>query len=82
MIAGQMPVCIIKAEAIRRAVVGHTLMLEGGRSIHLTVRIGMIYTEDPDTPFEQLYRQADEALYISKTNGKNKVTVGGHSSVS
>ncbi|WP_025693935.1 histidine kinase N-terminal 7TM domain-containing diguanylate cyclase [Paenibacillus durus] len=71
-----------KAEAIRRAVVGYTVMLEGGHSIHLTVSIGMIYTEDPDTPFEQLYRQADEALYLSKTNGKNKVTVGGHFSVS
>ncbi|MNM03465.1 putative diguanylate cyclase YdaM [compost metagenome] len=65
------------AEAIRHALVPHNVMLDGGRLIQLTVSIGVVYAEEPDAPFEELYRQADQALYISKTNGKNMVTMSG-----
>ncbi|MNC79071.1 response regulator PleD [compost metagenome] len=50
--------------------------LDGGHRIRLTVSIGIAFTERSDATFEQLYREADEALYRSKTGGKNKVTLG------
>lgn len=71
-----------QAETIRRMLAPHHVMLDGGRRIQLTVSIGVIYWEDPHTPFEELYRQADQALYLSKTGGKNRVTLGGQSSAS
>ncbi|MBY0009239.1 histidine kinase N-terminal 7TM domain-containing diguanylate cyclase [Paenibacillus typhae] len=54
----------------------HLVRLDGGRRISLTVSAGIAFTKDSGATFETLYRQADEALYLSKTGGKNKVTLG------
>lgn len=65
-----------EAESFRVTMSGHTVKLDGGHSIRLTVSIGIAFTERSDVTFEDLYRTADEALYISKATGKNKVTMG------
>ena len=50
--------------------------LAAGEDVDVTVTasIGIAYTEDEGTvnSFEQLYRQADEALYKAKLTGKNR----------
>ncbi|CAH1210396.1 hypothetical protein PAECIP111892_03482 [Paenibacillus auburnensis] len=65
-----------EAETFRAEVQKHIVRLEGGLQIRLTVSIGIAFTERCDATFEDFYREADEALYISKTAGKNRVTLG------
>lgn len=65
-----------EAECFRETIGGHVVHLGEGHSIRLTVSIGIAFTERSDVTFEDLYRQADEALYLSKATGKNRVTLG------
>lgn len=65
-----------EAERFRATMSEHVVRLDNGHCIRLTVSIGIAYTERSDITFEDLYREADEALYISKATGKNKVTLG------
>ncbi|UQZ34025.1 hypothetical protein C2I18_11085 [Paenibacillus sp. PK3_47] len=65
-----------EAERFRTTMSEHAVQLDNGRCIRLTVSIGIAYTERSDVTFEDLYREADEALYVSKSTGKNKVTLG------
>ncbi|QTD41464.1 GGDEF domain-containing protein [Sporosarcina sp. Te-1] len=44
--------------------------------IHLSISIGISFSDSGDT-FETLYTKADEALYVSKDNGKNQYNVYG-----
>ncbi|MNN06009.1 putative diguanylate cyclase YdaM [compost metagenome] len=65
-----------EAEYFRAEMQKHIVRLDGGHHIRLTVSIGIAFTERSNATFEDLYREADEALYISKTAGKNRVTLG------
>lgn len=73
---------LAEAERFRSLISSHIVVLDGRQNIHLTVSIGVVFTEGSDAAFETLYREADEALYVSKTTGKNKVTAGGQVKVS
>ncbi len=65
------------AERIRHAIAGHRFTVikdHPGRSV--TVSLGVATTNgDCDPTSEQLIRQADKALYASKQNGRNRVTL-------
>lgn len=74
--AGSEAAALKEAESFRAVMGGHTVKLDGGHTIRLTVSIGIAYTEHRDVTFEDLYREADEALYQSKAAGKNRVTLG------
>lgn len=65
-----------EAERFRSTMSEHVVQLNNGHFIRLTVSIGIAYTERRDITFEDLYREADDALYISKAAGKNRVTLG------
>ena len=66
-----------KAEVIR-ALIADTPFQCGARGISVTVSIGLAaYCPDTMEDHLALCRTADRALYISKRNGKNRVTVGG-----
>lgn len=65
-----------EAENFRSTMGNYNITLAEGHSIQLTVSIGIAFTERSDLTFEDLYRQADEALYLSKSTGKNRVTLG------
>jgi len=65
-----------EAENFRAIMEEHVVTLEEGALVHLTVSVGIAYTDENNAVFEELYRLADEALYLSKTTGKNKVTLG------
>ena len=60
------------AERIR-AQVEQSAFTVDGQEIPLTVSIGQT-TLGCDAEFDDLYTQADQALYFAKTTGRNKVT--------
>ena len=68
-----------EAEMFRNVMGNHRIHLIEGQTIQFTVSVGIAYTEKSSATFEDLYRQADEALYSSKSSGKNKVTLGSQS---
>lgn len=45
-----------------------------GREVHVTVSAGVAYAEAPGKTLDRLMRKADNALYLSKRNGRNRVT--------
>ncbi|MED2984128.1 MULTISPECIES: GGDEF domain-containing protein [Bacillus cereus group] len=62
---------ICMGEQIRTAVESHPFQLLDGTKIKITVSIGVSeYEESP----EQFIQAADDALYYSKRNGRNKVS--------
>ncbi|MEK3946221.1 MULTISPECIES: histidine kinase N-terminal 7TM domain-containing diguanylate cyclase [Paenibacillus] len=65
-----------EAEDFRTMMSDYTIILNEQDSIHLTASIGISFTERREVTFEDLYREADEALYHSKNTGKNRVTLG------
>lgn len=74
--AGSEAEALEEAENFRATLSEHIVPLGEGNSIQLTVSIGIAFTERSDVTFEDLYREADEALYLSKASGKNRVTLG------
>lgn len=75
--AGNEEAALKEAEQFCLEMSRHDVRLDGGERIRLTVSAGIAFTKDSGVTFETLYREADEALYLSKTGGKNKVTLGG-----
>ncbi len=67
------------AEKLRAAIESSAFDLPDTRSISVTASIGIAYSDDQYRTFEELYQQADTALYASKRSGKNRVTVFGDS---
>ncbi|MFH0804455.1 MAG: GGDEF domain-containing protein [Candidatus Zambryskibacteria bacterium] len=61
-----------KAEAIRKKV--EELTFVGVPELKVTVSIGVVSSEISSN-FEELMKDADEALYQSKNTGRNKVTI-------
>lgn len=64
-----------EAEKFRATMGEHVVELNEGQHILLTVSVGIAFTDQNGVPFEDLYRKADEALYVSKSRGKNRVTL-------
>ena len=58
-------------EQIRTAVEKHSFQLLNGTKIKITVSVGVSEYESSPNKFIQA---ADDALYYSKRNGKNKVS--------
>jgi diguanylate cyclase len=61
------------AERIRSRVESHSFVYNGTQ-IKVTISIGLAQYEQGDTA-EFLYKKSDRALYASKENGRNRVTV-------
>jgi len=60
---------------INKAVSEHEFDFDG-KKVHVTISIGVVITEGERLPSESnVITQADENLYISKTTGKNKITL-------
>lgn len=62
------------AERIRM-LVENSFITEGELSINVTISIGATMARKDDT-LEKLLKRADELLYESKRNGRNRVTFG------
>ncbi|HZT40733.1 MAG TPA: diguanylate cyclase [Chthonomonadaceae bacterium] len=61
------------AERLRSAVAGHTFQTVDGRSVHLTLSIGLASYPQHGLTRADLVAHADRALYIAKSNGGNQV---------
>lgn len=48
---------------------------ETGECIHLTISIGVSFTNDNPCTLQTLFKHADEALYVAKKNGRNRLYV-------
>jgi len=61
------------AERIRQTVEAHPFVFNE-KNIKVTISIGVAEKKENDT-WENLYNNADKALYVSKQAGRNRVTV-------
>jgi len=62
------------ADRLREIVAGHTFSLPDGRRITRTISCGVAAWPHPGvTDQEQLLRAADDALYVAKETGRNRV---------
>lgn len=62
------------AERIRYTVEQHPFVFEN-KKIAVTISIG-VSIKNPQDTWESVYDRADKALYLSKQNGRNKVSAG------
>lgn len=66
----------VVAERLREEIAGHKVTLNSGRDeLQVTVSIGIATTEygPKDDTGQKLIKRADEALYVAKTGGRNRV---------
>lgn len=60
-------------ERLRATIEGHPFQVNGAR-IPVTISVGVATKESEMTTWEEMFGKADDALYISKRNGRNRVT--------
>ena len=68
---------VLAAERVRRRIEAKEFELEGGATTRVTASIGVAAFPDHGRDRETLLKLADELMYDSKRNGKNRVTVAG-----
>ncbi|WP_064092950.1 diguanylate cyclase [Rossellomorea aquimaris] len=62
------------AERIRKEVEQHTFPINGEQSISITISIGVsTFPDTVSSTGEEIFEQADKALYLAKRTGRNKV---------
>jgi len=70
---------LLAAERVRRRIEECSFVVDGGRT-HLTASIGVAAYPEHARDMVSLLKLADETMYSSKRNGKNRVTVVGEGS--
>lgn len=65
---------LLVAERLRKTIEDSVIELEDNQKIKFTVSIGVISSEKTDS-LEILLKQADEAMYLAKHNGRNRCEV-------
>ncbi len=60
-------------ERLRATIEGHNFIYEGKR-LPITISVGVATKEPQMTSWEELFERADSALYVSKNNGRNRVS--------
>ena len=63
-------------ERLRERIAQTPLQLGDGRSVSITVSVGLAGLIDYEEGFEELLKRADDALYVAKRSGRNRVQVG------
>lgn len=63
-------------ERIRRTIQEHQFVYEGHR-LPITISVGIASILNTDKSWSDIFSRADKALYISKNNGRNRVSFGG-----
>jgi diguanylate cyclase (GGDEF)-like protein len=70
------------AERLRTSIEQTSLVVDG-ETIQVTLSIGVAHQQSAQpTPLEELIKHADQALYVSKSNGRNRVTVANSLAIS
>lgn len=65
------------AERIRSSVEKHKFSISNGKTVCITVSIGIATYPDTTINFNHLIKEADKALYEAKQTGRNKVVLAG-----
>jgi diguanylate cyclase (GGDEF)-like protein len=65
---------LVIAERLRAAFAEVAAVVEG-RHLGATVSIGMVVTEEAQLDVSELLREADQALYLAKERGRNRIEV-------
>ncbi|MBB4314293.1 sensor domain-containing diguanylate cyclase [Roseospira marina] len=68
----------VVAERLRERTADLRIALPGGKQIGLTVSLGVMEVVDPTHSFDAILSRVDAALYDSKRDGRNRVTVVPH----
>ncbi|MCB1147588.1 MAG: GGDEF domain-containing protein, partial [Leptospiraceae bacterium] len=63
----------LMAERVRSEIEETQFTLGNGEVIHCTISIGLTSIFQDDTSIEDILRRADQALYMSKNSGRNRV---------
>ena len=66
---------LMVAERIKSEVADHNFIHNAKISVHLTVSIGIYSSEKGEVSEDQMVSFADEASYVAKKSGKNRVVV-------
>lgn len=66
---------LMVAERIKSEVAGHNFIQAATVPVHLTVSIGIYSSENGEVSEDQIVSFADEASYLAKKSGKNRVVV-------
>ena len=66
---------LMVAERIKSEVAGHNFIQKANDPVHLTVSIGVYSSDNGEVSEDQIVSLADEASYIAKKSGKNRVVV-------
>lgn len=72
-----MNAAMVAAERLRKAVEATTVEASGGRSVNVTVSIGLAAYDKQDETGKRLLKEADEALYNAKGAGRNRAVIFG-----
>jgi diguanylate cyclase len=68
---------LAKAERLREQVAKQVFTIDYGRTIQLTISIGVaVYPDERIQNIDHLVKLADDALYQSKKDGRNRVSRG------
>jgi len=65
---------VVFAERLRKAIEAQEV-IHDGHVIRCTVSLGVADMSQPTSDYKHLIEWADQALYVSKTNGRNQVSV-------
>ena len=63
------------AERLRNAIASVPVRLEDGKEINISASLGMACKDENTTTLDMLIARADQAMYIAKHNGRNRVAV-------
>ncbi len=64
----------VVAERLRQSIANMEIESEGGEKFHFTVSIGVVSSEKT-VSLDVLLRQVDDAMYLAKNNGRNRIEV-------
>lgn len=76
LLGSQSPQAEEIGERIRATIEGYSFVYENNR-IPVTISVGMAFKSEKDSGWEPIFERADKALYHSKKNGRNRVSVAG-----
>ncbi len=65
---------VLAAEKLRAAIAG-TVASTGKGDIHFTVSLGVTSLRKDTENVDMMFKEADEALYLAKNNGRNRVEI-------
>lgn len=74
LLAGNAEGVLQSANRLRLAFAGKPIATNAG-DVNITISIGVAFVQSLDAPLAETIERADEALYQSKINGRNRVTL-------